>query len=82
MLDLENAIAALRGDHPEAASVVLLHRVGFTRADLSYIRNHDRLLEKGKAWLLAYLSGEDPEGAPDIPPSADLHRGGRAHVAK
>lgn len=63
VLDLENAIASLKGNHPQAASVVVLHLHGFTRQDLNYIRNYDRLLARAKAYLLAYLSGEDAEAA-------------------
>lgn len=63
VLDLELAIAAMRGDHPAAASVVALHLMGFEKEDLTYIRNYDRLLDKGTAWLQAYLSGRDPEAA-------------------
>lgn len=63
VLDLENAIAAMRGDHPQAASVVTLHLHGFTAADVKYIKNYERLLAKGVAYILAYLSGHDPETA-------------------
>lgn len=63
VLDLENAISALRHDHPEAASVVICHLHGMTKGELSYIRNYERLLDRAKSYLLAYLNGEDPNVA-------------------
>ena len=63
VMDLENAIASLRGEHPEAAAVVTLVLFGFQREDVRFIRNFDVLAEKAKNYLSAYLSGEDPERA-------------------
>src|SRR5687767_5988374 len=63
VMDLENAIASLRGEHPEAAAVVTLTLFGFSREDVRFIRNYDVLAEKAKNYLSAYLSGEDPERA-------------------
>jgi hypothetical protein len=63
VLDLENAIASLRGEHPEAALVVIARMFNFERDDLRVFRNFDRLSEKAKAYLSAYLSGRDPEDA-------------------
>lgn len=63
VMDLENAITSLRGEHPEAAATVWLILGGFSREDMHYIRNFDVLLEKAKNYLAAYLSGEDPERA-------------------
>lgn len=63
VLDLDNAIASLKGKHPPAAAVVCLTLFGFDRSDATFIRNYDRLLERGKAYLQAYLAGEDPDEA-------------------
>lgn len=63
VMDLENAIASLRGAHPEAALVVIAVMFGFSRDELRVFRNFEVLLERGKAWLSAYLSGRDPEVA-------------------
>jgi hypothetical protein len=63
VLDLETAIASLKGNHPQAAVVVVAHLHGMTREDLSFIRNYDRLLARAKAYLLAFLAGDDPDEA-------------------
>lgn len=64
VLDLENAISALRGDHPLSALAVIAHLWGFDAGEVrGALRNYNSLTARGMAYLTAYLSGEDPEQA-------------------
>lgn len=65
VMDLENAIASLRGEHPDAAAVVWLRMGGFDREEIRRIlrANVEVLEEKAKNYLSAYLSGDDPARA-------------------
>jgi hypothetical protein len=68
VLDLERALLALAGDHPEAASaVVTLMMLQLDRAELNEIygerKNPERWIAKAIAWMTAYLNGLPVEAA-------------------